>query len=190
MLSPIYQLFNKLRCLILQNRYPWCAFIVLTSLTFSVLWQSQIQKNWSLYSSIMPLTVTLTVVIIMAVFVRPKLAQDQLQQMSKKQINQVLQNHFVQQGFELSDNQGKDAAIWLSQQQGLFLVQLKHGSFSPCQLTHIREYFKRHTYHEAVLSFIVSSNGFTTEAKQFAQNKPLLLIDETELAEFVIEQTR
>jgi restriction system protein len=113
---------------------------------------------------------------------------DSIKALSWKEFEELVAEAYRRQGFRVIENGfGPDGGVdvKLSKNKQTILVQCKQWKSKNVGVAVIREMFGILTSENATKVVIICCGGFTREASNFAENKPIELIDGTELLSIV-----
>lgn len=112
-----------------------------------------------------------------------------LEAMSWRQFELLLSDAFRRQGFEVSESGGSQpdggVDLRLRREGQVHLVQAKHWKARKVGVKVVREVYGVMTAEGAAGCLVVTSGGFTSEARVFARGKPLTLVDGDALGELL-----
>lgn len=115
---------------------------------------------------------------------------DSIRALSWKEFEKLLAEAYRRQGYFVAENSslGPDGGIdiLLKKNGNVFLVQCKHWRSTKVGVRVVREMYGIMTDKGADGVFIITSGFFTQEAKNFASEKPIDLVEGNQLAQFVI----
>ncbi len=110
---------------------------------------------------------------------------DSIRALSWKEFEELLGEAFRRQGYRVRENQqgGPDGGVDLEIERdgNLYLVQCKHWKSAKVGVKIVREMLGLVTARQAQGAIIVASGLFTQEAKAFAENQPIDLVEGNQL---------
>lgn len=114
---------------------------------------------------------------------------DSLRAMSWRQLEQLVSEAYRRLGFQVEETgqRGADGGVDLILRRNgqATLVQCKHWRKQRVGAPVVREQFGLLTHHQAVAVIVVTTGDFTSEARAFAQGKPIELVAGPELLALV-----
>ncbi len=109
--------------------------------------------------------------------------------LSWKQFEELVGEAFRRQGYAVSENDGAgpDGGIdlWLRKNGNRYLVQCKNWRSQKVGVKVVREMYGLIAAHHASGAMLITSGMFTQEAKNFARDKPLDLIEGQQLSALI-----
>lgn len=109
--------------------------------------------------------------------------------LSWKQFEELVGEAFRRQGYSVSENDGAGpdggVDLWLRKSGQRYLVQCKNWRSQKVGVKVVREMYGLITAHQATGAMLVTSGMFTQEAKNFARDKPLDLIEGQQLSALI-----
>lgn len=109
--------------------------------------------------------------------------------LSWKQFEELVGEAYRRQGYTVLENEGAGpdggVDLWLRKDGNRYLVQCKQWKTLKVGVKVVREMFGLVAAHQAAGAIIISSGMFTQEAKTFARNKPLDLVEGQQLAAMI-----
>jgi len=106
--------------------------------------------------------------------------------LSWKEFEELIGEAFRREGYSVLENEntGPDGGVdlWLKKNGNRYLVQCKQWKSQKVGVNVVREMYGLVSAHQAAGAIIVTSGMFTHEAKTFAQDKPLDLVEGHQLA--------
>lgn len=112
-----------------------------------------------------------------------------IRDLSWKQFEELVGEAYRRQGYTVSENEGAGpdggVDIWLIKGGNRILVQCKQWKTQKIGVKVVREMYGLITAHQAAGAIIITSGLFTQEAKTFARDKPLDLVEGQQLAAMI-----
>ena len=109
--------------------------------------------------------------------------------LSWKQFEELVGEAYRRQGYTVLENEGAGpdggVDLWLRKDGNRYLVQCKQWKTLKVGVKVVREMYGLVAAHQAAGAIIISSGMFTQEAKTFARNKPLDLVEGQQLAAMI-----
>lgn len=112
-----------------------------------------------------------------------------IRDLSWKQFEELVGEAYRRQGYTVLENEGAGpdggVDLWLRKDGNRYLVQCKQWKTLKVGVKVVREMYGLVTAHQAAGAIIITSGLFTQEAKGFARNKPLDLIEGQQLVAMI-----
>ena len=114
-----------------------------------------------------------------------------IRKLNWKEFEELLGEYYRRKGFRVRENHGVGADggldLWLENKDGLHLVQCKQWRAQKVGVTIVRELYGVMAYEGATSGSVVTSGSFTQEAKRFAADISIELIDGEQLEGMIAE---
>lgn len=114
---------------------------------------------------------------------------DSIRSLSWKQFEELVGEAYRRQGYSVLENEGAGpdggVDLWLRKDGNRYLVQCKQWKTLKVGVKVVREMYGLVTAHQAAGAIIITSGLFTQEAKTFARDKPLDLVEGQQLAAMI-----
>jgi len=114
---------------------------------------------------------------------------ESIRSLSWKQFEELVGEAYRRQGYSVLENEaaGADGGVdlWLRKDGNRYLVQCKQWKTLKVGVKVVREMYGLVIAHQATGAIIITSGLFTQEAKTFAQDKPLDLVEGQQLAAMI-----
>ena len=111
-----------------------------------------------------------------------------------RQFESLISEYYRRQGFKVRTNasDGPDGGVdlWLRNDLGLYLVQCKHWRDRKVPVQIVRELYGVMAAEGAYGGAVVTSGSFTADASDFADGKPIDLVDRPNLEAMITEAQR
>ena len=114
---------------------------------------------------------------------------DSIRRLAWREFEELVAEAFRREGYSVRENvvAGADGGVdvRLRREGRAYLVQCKHWARNRVSVAVVREMFGVMTAEGAAGVFVICSEGFTAEAREFARGKPITVVDGAALMEMV-----
>lgn len=114
---------------------------------------------------------------------------ESIRSLSWKQFEELVGEAYRRQGYSVLENEGAGpdggVDLWLRKDGSRYLVQCKQWKTLKVGVKVVREMYGLVTAHQAAGAIIITSGLFTQEAKTFARDKPLDLVEGQQLVAMI-----